>query len=41
MPRWEDDIQMSLQEVGWGGMDWADLAQARGQVADGFECLVP
>jgi hypothetical protein len=27
MPRREDNIQTSLQEVGWGGMDWIDLAQ--------------
>ena len=27
MPRWEDNIQMNLQEVGWGGMDWIDMAQ--------------
>jgi hypothetical protein len=25
--RWEDNIQMDLPEVGWGGMDWTDLAQ--------------
>jgi len=25
--RWEDNIQMDLQEVGWGDMDWIDLAQ--------------
>jgi hypothetical protein len=31
MPRWEDNIQMNLQEVGWGGMDWIDLAQFRGR----------
>jgi hypothetical protein len=24
---WENDIKMGLQEVGWGGMDWIDLAQ--------------
>jgi len=24
--RWEDNIKMNLQEVGWGGMDWIDLA---------------
>jgi hypothetical protein len=23
---WKDDIKMDLQEVGWGGMDWIDLA---------------
>jgi len=28
-PRWEDNIKMDLQEVGWGGMDWIELAQAR------------
>ena len=27
--RWEDDIKMDLQEVGWGVMDWIDLAQER------------
>jgi hypothetical protein len=26
--RWEDNIKMDLQEVGWG-MDWAELAQDR------------
>jgi hypothetical protein len=25
--RWEDNIKMELQEVGWGGMDWIDMAQ--------------
>jgi hypothetical protein len=29
--RWEDDIKMDLQEVGWGGMDWIDMAQDRGR----------
>ena len=27
--RWEDNIKMSLQRVGCGGMDWIDLAQDR------------
>jgi hypothetical protein len=27
--RWEDNIKMDLQEVGWGGMDWIDTAQDR------------
>jgi len=27
--RWEDDIKMDLQEVGYGGMDWIRLAQDR------------
>jgi hypothetical protein len=25
--RWEDNNKMDLQEVGWGGMDWIELAQ--------------
>jgi hypothetical protein len=25
--RWVDNIKMDLREVGWGGMDWIDLAQ--------------
>jgi hypothetical protein len=23
---WEDNIKMDLREIGWGGMDWIDLA---------------
>jgi hypothetical protein len=22
-----DDLKMNLAEIGWGGMDWIDLAQ--------------
>jgi hypothetical protein len=29
--RWEDNIEMNLREMGWGGMDWIDLAQDRDQ----------
>jgi hypothetical protein len=29
--RWEDNIKMDLRGIGWGGMDWIDLAQDRGQ----------
>jgi hypothetical protein len=29
--RWEDNINMDLQEIGWGSMDWTDLAQDRDQ----------
>jgi hypothetical protein len=25
--RWEKNIKMDLQEVGWGHIDWIDLAQ--------------
>jgi hypothetical protein len=28
--RWED-MRMGYREVGWGGMDWIDLAQDRDQ----------
>jgi hypothetical protein len=24
--RWEDNIRMDLKEIGWGGMDWINLA---------------
>jgi len=28
--RWENNIKMDIQEVGWGyGIDWIDLAQDR------------
>jgi hypothetical protein len=29
--RWEDNTEMDLREIGWGGMDWIDLAQNRDQ----------
>jgi hypothetical protein len=29
--RWEDNIRINLREIGWGGMDWIDLAQDRDQ----------
>ena len=27
--RWEGNIKIDLQDVGWGGMDWTDLAESR------------
>jgi hypothetical protein len=27
--RWEDNIKMDLQEIGWRGMDWIYLLQDR------------
>jgi hypothetical protein len=27
--RWEDNIKLDLQQVGWWSMDWIDLAQDR------------
>jgi hypothetical protein len=29
--RWADNIKMVLTHVGWGGMEWIDLAQDRDQ----------
>jgi hypothetical protein len=29
--RWVDNIKMDLREVGWGDMDWIDMAQDRDQ----------
>jgi hypothetical protein len=26
-----DNIKMDLREIGWGGMDWINLAQVRDQ----------
>jgi hypothetical protein len=34
--RWDDSIKMDLQEVGYGVMDWIELAQDR----DGCRALV-
>ena len=29
MYKWNGNIKMDLQEMGWGGTDWIDLAQDR------------
>jgi hypothetical protein len=29
--RWDHDIKMDPREIGWGSMDWIDLAQDRDQ----------
>jgi hypothetical protein len=29
--RWEDNIKMDLREIGFGDVDWIDLAQNRGR----------
>ena len=31
--RWEDNIKIDIKEVGWGSIDWIDLAQEE-QLAD-------
>jgi hypothetical protein len=29
--RWEDNIKIDFRGIGWGSMDWIDLAQYRDQ----------
>jgi hypothetical protein len=29
--RWLDSIKMDLRKIGWGGMEWIDLAEDRDQ----------
>jgi hypothetical protein len=31
--RWVNNIKMDIREIGWGGMDWIDLAENRHQWA--------
>ena len=39
--RWEDNIKMGLQEVGWRGMDWTDLAEERAMWSAVMKLRVP
>jgi hypothetical protein len=32
--RWVGNIKMDLGDVGWGGMDWIDLAEERDRLED-------
>jgi hypothetical protein len=32
--RWVYNIKIDLREIGWGGVDWVDLAQDRDQWRD-------
>jgi hypothetical protein len=32
--RWVDNIKVVFGEIGWGGMDWIDLAQERDRWRD-------
>jgi hypothetical protein len=34
--RWKDNTEMDLRETEWGGMDWIDLVQDKGN----WRCLV-
>jgi hypothetical protein len=29
--KWEDNIKTDLKEIGWGAVDWTQMAQDRGQ----------
>jgi hypothetical protein len=29
--RWEDGIRMDLREIGWGSVEWIQLAQDKGR----------
>jgi hypothetical protein len=29
--RWEDEVNMGLREIGWGGVEWIHLTEDRGQ----------
>jgi hypothetical protein len=32
--RWVDNVKMDLRGIGWGGMDWIELAQDKDQWKD-------
>jgi hypothetical protein len=34
---WVNINKMDVREIGWGGNDWIDLAQDRGQVVGSWE----
>ena len=36
--RWEDNIKMQLEAVGFGGMDWIDMLQDRNNNNNIFNC---
>jgi hypothetical protein len=29
--RWVDNVKIDFREIGWGGVDWIDMAQDRDQ----------
>jgi hypothetical protein len=29
--RWVDNIKIDLRKIGWGGMDWIDMARGKEQ----------
>jgi hypothetical protein len=39
--RWVDNIKMDFREIGWGGMEWIDVAQDRdhgNEPSDSIKC---
>jgi hypothetical protein len=34
---WMDDVKIDLGEIGWGGVDWFDVAQGRDRMKGCFE----
>jgi hypothetical protein len=38
---WENNIKMDLREIGWGGVDWIDLAQDRDQWRAQYPIRIP
>jgi hypothetical protein len=38
--KWEDNIKVVFQEVGWGSMDWIDLAYDRDRWLALFNAVV-
>jgi hypothetical protein len=35
---WESNIKLGLRKIGWGGIDWTDLAQERIQWKGSLKC---
>jgi hypothetical protein len=35
--RWVDNIKIDLRDIGWGGMDWIDLAHDN-ELSDSIKC---
>jgi hypothetical protein len=36
--RWDDNIKLDLREIGWGGMDWIDLAEHGNEPSGSIKC---
>jgi len=38
--RWEDNIKIDIQEMGWGVLDWTGLAQGKDKWRDLFNAMI-